>query len=71
MNKYNDINIYPFSSSTEKEHYLLSCKGRYFEANQPLVELLTDLQQNDNQENAIQTYVNKKKGKRHICSRYP
>lgn len=63
MNKYNSISIAPFSSSTEKEHYLLSCNGRYFEVNQSLVELLTDLQQNDTQEEAIQTYVNKKKGK--------
>lgn len=63
MNKYNSISIAPFSSSTEKEHYLLSCNGRYFEVSQSLVELLTDLQQNDTQEEAIQTYVNKKKGK--------
>lgn len=63
MNKYNSISISPFSSSTKKEHYLLSCNGRYFEVSQSLVELLTDLQQNDTQEEAIQTYVNKKKGK--------
>ena len=63
MNKYNTISISPFSSSTEKEHYLLSCNGRYFEVNQPLAELLTDLQQNETQEAAIQTYINKKEGK--------
>lgn len=63
MNKYNSISISPFSSSTEKEHYLLSCNGRYFEVNQSLVELLTDLQQNETQESAIQTYINKKEGK--------
>lgn len=63
MNKYNNINISPFSSSTEKEHYLLSYNGRYFEVNQSLVELLTILQQSDTQKTAIQTYINKKEGK--------
>lgn len=63
MSQYNDISIRPFSSSTKQEHFLLSYKGKYYEASHAIVGLLTELQQNDTQEKAIEAYILKRNGK--------
>lgn len=45
MKTYSDITIHhPFSSSVQKEKYLLSYNGQYYEASHAIVELVEELQ---------------------------
>ena len=45
MSNYSDITIHhPFSSSVQKEKYLLSYNGQYYEASHAIVELVEELQ---------------------------
>lgn len=63
MNKYSDITIHSLSSSTQQRQYLLSCNGQYYEASHPIVELVNILQEYQEEEEAIATYVSQKEGK--------
>lgn len=63
MNRYNNIIIHPLSSSTQKGQYLLSCNGLYYEASLQIVELVKVLQEYTMEEEAIATYVSRKKEK--------
>lgn len=60
---YTNIKIYPLDSSTREKRFLLSYNGRFYETNFLLVEILKELQQTSNIEEAVTTYVNKKEGK--------
>ena len=45
MKTYSNITIHhPFSSSVQKEKYLLSYNGQYYEASHAIVELVEELQ---------------------------
>ena len=63
MNDYSNIIIHPLASSTKNKHYLLSYNGQYYEANFPIVELVKELQEKQSEEEAITSYINRKKGK--------
>ena len=64
MKPYSDIIIHHrFSSSVQKQSYLLSCNGQYYEASFAIVELVEELQRHEKEEAAIGAYVQKKKGK--------
>lgn len=63
MNEYNYIIIQPLASSSQDSRFLLSCNGQYYEANSSIVELLGDLQESQTKEEAIFSYIQKKKGK--------
>lgn len=63
MNEYSNIIIHPLASSTQDSRYLLSCNGHYYETSYPIVELLTELQEYSTEEEAICSYVRKRRGK--------
>lgn len=63
MNIYNNINIYPFSTSMKDKYFLLSYNGEYYEVTLSIVELLIELQKYPTKEEAIFSYIQKKKGK--------
>lgn len=63
MNEYSNIIIHPLASSTQDSRYLLSCNGHYYETSYPIVELLTELQEYSTEEEAICSYVQKRRGK--------
>ena len=64
MSNYSDITIHhPFSSSVQKEKYLLSYNGQYYEASHAIVELVEELQRYEEEKAAIEAYVRKKEGK--------
>lgn len=63
MEDFNKIEIQKLSVSTQEKRYLLSCDGRYFEANYPVIELLQTLQVYTTQEEAISSYLSEKGGK--------
>lgn len=64
MNRYNDITIHQkLSASTQEQRVLLSCGGQYYEASQPIVELVEELQRHETEEEAIAAYAEKKVGK--------
>ena len=64
MKTYSDITIHhPFSSSVQKEKYLLSYNGQYYEASHAIVELVEELQRYEEEKAAIEAYVRKKEGK--------
>ena len=63
MNKYTNIHIHSLSSSTQQDEYLLSYNGIYYAANYSIVELLEELQQSATLEEAIKSYINRKKGR--------
>lgn len=64
MSKYNDITIHQkLSASTQEQRVLLSCGGQYYEASQPIVELVEELQRHETEEEAIVAYAEKKAGK--------
>lgn len=64
MNRYNDITIHQkLSASTQEQRVLLSCSGQYYEASQPIVELVEELQRHETEEEAIAAYAEKKVGK--------
>ena len=61
MKTYSDITIHhPFSSSVQKEKYLLSYNGQYYEASHAIVELVEELQRYEEEKAAIEAYVRKK-----------
>lgn len=61
MKTYSDITIHhPFSSSVQKEKYLLSYNGQYYEASHAIVELVEELQRYEEEEVAIGAYIRKK-----------
>ena len=64
MNKYSDITIHQkLSASTQEQRVLLSCGGQYYEASQPIVELVEELKCHETEEEAIVAYAEKKAGK--------
>lgn len=64
MSKYNDITIHQkLSASTQEQRVLLSCGGQYYEASQPIVELVEELKCHETEEEAIAAYAEKKAGK--------
>mgnify|MGYP000490073402 FL=1 len=64
MNKYSDITIHQkLSASTQEQRVLLSCGGQYYEASQPIVELVEELKCHETEEEAIAAYAEKKAGK--------
>lgn len=64
MNRYNDITIHQkLSASTQEQRVLLSCGGQYYEASQPIVELVEELKCHETEEEAIAAYAEKKAGK--------
>ncbi len=63
MNEYKNIIVQPLASSTQENRFLLSYNGNYFEANHSIVELLNLLQESSTKEEAISSYIQKKKGK--------
>lgn len=64
MKTYSNITIHhPFSSSVQKEKYLLSYNGQYYEASHAIVELVEELQRYEEEKAAIEAYVRKKEGK--------
>lgn len=63
MKAYAEITVYPLASSTQEKRYLLCSNNQYYEASHATVELLTELQQCETQEEAITAYVEKKNGK--------
>ncbi len=62
-NRYDNINIYPLASSTQKSRFLLSCNGQYYEASLAVVELVEMLQQYQAEEEGIAAYIHSKEGK--------
>lgn len=60
---YNNIAIYPLSSSAQEKRFLLSCNGLYYEASLAIVELVETLQQYQTEEEGIAAYVYRKEGK--------
>lgn len=63
MNEYKNIIVQPLASSTQDNRFLLSYNGQYYEANHSIVELLNLLQESSTKEEAISSYIQKKKGK--------
>ena len=63
MNEYKNIIVQSLASSTQDNRFLLSYNGNYFEANHSIVELLNLLQESSTKEEAISSYIQKKKGK--------
>lgn len=63
MNLYNNIIIYPLSSSAQEKRFLLSCNGLYYEASLAVMELVETLQQYQTEEEGIAVYIYKKEGK--------
>lgn len=63
MNLYDNIIIYPLSSSVRENRFLLSCNGLYYEASLAFTELVETLQQYQTEEEGIAAYVHKKEGK--------
>lgn len=63
MNEYNKITIHPLDSSIQKEHFLLSFDGQYYEVSYPIVELVEVLQKEKSEDEAINFYIQQKKGK--------
>lgn len=63
MNEYSNISIHPLASSAQNNRYLLSCNNHYYETDYPIVELLTELQEHNGEEDAISSYIQKKGGK--------
>lgn len=64
MNKYSEITIHQkLSASTQEQRVLLSCGGQYYEASQPIVELVEELKCHETEEEAIAAYAEKKAGK--------
>ena len=60
MKPYSDIIIHHrFSSSVLKEKYLLSYKGKYYEASYAIVQLIEELQQHEKEDVAIEAYIRK------------
>lgn len=60
MKPYSNITIHHrFSSSVQKEKYLLSYNGQYYEASHAIVELVEELQRYE-EEVAIGAYIRKK-----------
>lgn len=53
MNEYSNILIYPLSSSTQEEQYLLCYNRQYYEASCTLVELVKELQQHPTEEEGL------------------
>ena len=47
----------------QKEKYLLSYNGQYYEASHAIVELVEELQRYEEEKAAIEAYVRKKEGK--------
>ncbi|WP_300704307.1 hypothetical protein [Bacteroides sp.] len=76
MKDYNDIEIQYLTTSTNEARYLLYCKDHYYETNYSIVELLQNLQEFKNEEEAISFYINKGHNKytkeeiQEIISRY-
>ena len=76
MTAYNDIIIHPLASSVGDKRYLLSCNGQCYETGYSLIELITELQDNPTEEEAISAYIRKKEGKytpeqvRHIIGNF-
>lgn len=61
MKPYSNITIHHrFSSSVQKEKYLLSYNGQYYEASHAIVELVEELQRYEEEEVAIGAYIRKK-----------
>lgn len=61
MKPYSNITIHHrFSSSVQKEKYLLSYNGQYYEASHAIVELVEELQRYEEEEVAIGAYIQKK-----------
>lgn len=63
MKDYKQIDIQKLASSSIKERYLLMYNGLYFEAGEAVVELLSCLQEENSEEEAIAVYMEKKGGK--------
>lgn len=63
MNDFSQIKVHQLSASTKEKRYLLSCNGRYYEANSLIVELLQTLQQHTDEETAISAFVLQNKQK--------
>lgn len=63
MNLYNNIIIYPLSSSAQENRFLLSCNGLYYEASLAVMELVETLQQYQTEEEGIAAYIYRKEGK--------
>ena len=64
MKSYSDIVIHHrFSSSVQKEKYLLSYNGQYYEANYAIVKPVAELQRHEDEEVAIKAYIRKKEDK--------
>lgn len=63
MKDYKQIDIQKLASSSIKERYLLMYNGLYFEAGEAVVELLSCLQEEKSEEEAIAVYMEKKGGK--------
>ena len=62
MKPYSNITIHHrFSSSVQKEKYLLSYNGQYYEASHAIVELVEELQRYEEEEVAIGAYIQKKR----------
>ncbi len=56
MEKYKDIKVQKFSTSTNKEHFLLSYKNSHYEVTAAVVALLLILQSNSSIDESIQEY---------------
>lgn len=63
MNKFEQIEVCDLSASTQDKRFLLHCKGKYYEANSRVVELVHCLQSFDTQEEAVLSYTEKNQGK--------
>lgn len=63
MDKFDEIQISRFFSSTNEEKFLAISNGRYFEINHPLAELLYELKKYNRQEDAINEFINKHENK--------
>lgn len=64
MDKYNGIIIHQkLSASVQEQRVLLSCGGQYYEASQPIVELVEELQRHETEGQSIIAYAEKKVGK--------
>ena len=61
MEIYEQIYIQKLETSTVKDRYLLIYNGLYYEASAPVVELLLCLQEEKNMDEAITSYIKKKK----------
>lgn len=62
MKEFQQIEIHDLSVSTQDKRFLLHCKGRYYEANFRIVELVSCLQNYDTQKEAVASYAKKKSG---------